>query len=723
MKKSLWCVLILLSCAALAAADEGMWLYNAFPVAKVKAKYGFAPDQAWLDHAQKSSVRIESATSGGSASFVSPEGLVFTNHHVAQPCIHEMSSSGKDYMKLGFYARTRAEEPKCPNLEMNVLMKIEDVTDQVNAGVKAGMSDAEAGKAQRAAMSQIEKDCGQKTGLKCEVVTLYSGGKYNLYEYKRYTDVRLVFAPEFEMAFFGGDHDNFEYPRYDLDISFFRIYENDKPVKLDNYLKWSTAGVKEGDLIFVSGHPGSTQRLYTMDRLAFLRDVQNPWYLKNYKLRDEALKAFAAQSPEKAREVESVIFGLENTLKAYTGEQAGLLDPAQMDKKGAEEKDLRAAVQADPKKKAQFEGAWDAISKGVKVQREIFLPYMYLEYRRNGFQGDLAGFARTLIRAAVEKQKPNGERLREYRDSNLPSIEQTLFSTAPVYKDLETTRLTVSLENMRDVMGADNEVVKKVLNGRSPAEVAKAAVEGSKLNDVAVRKQLYAGGEAAVNASQDSMIQLMKSIEPEARAVRKRYDDEVDSVYRTNGALIAKARFSESGFNLPPDATFTLRLSYGEVKGYVEDGQGNVAAKGQQVAYFTTMGGAFDHAAKNGDKPPFQLPPSWMKAKPRLKLATPLNVVETADIIGGNSGSPVINKAGEVVGIIFDGNIQSLPWNVMYDDRVGRSVHVDSRGIIEALRTIYHADGLADELAGKPTAPRKTQKVDQEDNTHPVPKQ
>ena len=710
MKKWLWCVLMLLSCAVLAAADEGMWLYNAFPAAKVKAKYGFAPDQAWLDHAQKSSVRIESASSGGSASFVSPDGLVFTNHHVAGPCIHEMSSSGKDYMKLGFYARNRADEPKCPNLEMNVLMKIEDVTDQVNAGVKPGMTDAQAGVAQRSAMAQIEKDCTKKTGLKCEVVTLYSGGKYNLYEYKRYTDVRLVFAPEFEAAFFGGDHDNFEYPRYDLDISFFRIYENDKPIKLDNYFKWSTGGVKEGELIFVSGHPGSTQRLYTMDRLHFLRDVQNPWYLKNYKIRDQKLQEFAAQSPEKAREVQEVIFGVENTLKAYTGEQAGLLDSALMDKKAAEEKQLRDAVNADPKKKEQFGGAWDAIAKGVQVQREIFLPYMYLEFRRNGFQGDLAAFARTLIRVGVEKQKPNGERLREYRDSNLPSIEQTLLSTAPVYKDLEVARLTYSLENMRDVLGADNGAVKKVLNGRTPAEVAKAAVEGSKLDDVAVRKQLYEGGESAVKASHDSMIQLMESIEPDARAVRKRYDDEVDSVYRTNGALIAKARFSQSGFNLPPDATFTLRLSYGEVKGYVEDGQGNVAAKGQHVAYFTTMGGAFEHAAKNGDKPPFQLPPTWMKAKPKLKLATPLNVVETADIIGGNSGSPVINKAGEVVGIIFDGNIQSLPWNAMYDDRIGRAVHVDSRGIIEALRTIYHADGLADELAGKSAAPKGTAK-------------
>ncbi|HVP42653.1 MAG TPA: S46 family peptidase [Terriglobales bacterium] len=724
MRRYLLCALILLLFASLAAGDEGMWLYNAFPAAKVKAKYGFEPTQAWLDHAQKSSVRFNN---GGSGSFVSAEGLTFTNHHVGAECIHQLSTSGKDYMKTGFYAKIQAEEAKCPDLELNVLMKIEDVTDQVNAGVKPDMTAAQAGVAQRAAMAQIEKDCAQKTGLRCDVVTLYSGAKFHLYQYKKYTDVRLVFAPEFDMAFFGGDPDNFEYPRYDLDITFFRIYENDKPVKLEHHLKWSTTGVKEGDLIFVSGHPGSTERLYTMDRLAFLRDVQYPWYLKTYRLRDEAMKAFGAQSPEKYREVQEEIFGVENTLKAISGYESGLTNKELMEKKAAEERRLRESVNADPKKKAEFGGAWDAISKGVQVQREIFLPYTYLE-RRAGLRGDLAGYARTLVRVVAEKQKPNGERLREYRDSNLPSVEQELFSTAPVYKDLEIARLTFSLENMRDVMGADNEVLKKVLNGRSPAEVAKAAVEGSKLDDAAVRKQLYAGGEAAVNASQDTMIQLIRSVDPDARAVRKRFDDEVDSVYRTKGGLIAKARFSDSGYNLPPDATFTLRLSYGQVTGYVEDGRGDVAKKGAPVPYFTTIGGAFQHAAEHGNKAPFRLPESWMKAKARLKLATPLNAVETADIIGGNSGSPVINTKGEVVGIIFDGNIQSLPWNVMYDDTLGRSVHVDSRGIIEALRTIYHADGLADELTGTLTAatppkPAKGIKVKKEANSHPVPKQ
>ena len=714
IRRSVLAILACLFLAGGASADEGMWLSNAFPVAKVKAKYGFAPTPAWLEHAQKSSVRFNN---GGSGSFVSADGLTFTNHHVGAECIHELSTGGKDYMKTGFYAKTQAEEAKCPNLELNVLMKIDDVTDQVNGAVKPGMSDAQAGAAQRSQMAQIEKDCAAKSGLRCDVVTFYSGGKYHLYQYKKYTDVRLVFAPEFAVAFFGGDHDNFEYPRYDLDITFFRVYEDGKPAKLENHFQWTTAGVKEGELVFVSGHPGSTERLFTMDRLEFLRDVQYPWYLRNYKLRDAAMKAFGAQSPEKYREAQEEIFGVENAIKAITGYEHGLTDKELMARKAAEEKQLRSAVDADAKQKAEFGGAWEAIAKGVQVNREIFLPLTYLE-RRGGLRGDLAGYARTLIRLASERQKPNGERLREYRDSNLPSIEQDLFSTAPVYKDLEIARLTFSLENMREVMGADHADVQKILNGRTPAEVAKAAVEGSKLDDVAVRKQLFEGGEAAVNASQDTMIQLMKTAEPEAYAARKRYDDEVDSVFRKNGSLIARARFEKEGYNLPPDATFTLRLSYGEMKGYVEDGQGDIAPKGAKVPYFTTMGGAFEHAAKNGNKDPFALPESWMKAKSKLKLETPLNAIETADIIGGNSGSPVFNKNAEVVGIIFDGNIQSLPWNLAYDDRIGRSVQVDARGIVEALRTIYHADRLANELLGgapavgkRPVAPAKQNKT------------
>jgi len=673
---------------SLAPADEGMWLYNAFPKEKVKSKYGFEPTQQWLDHVRLSSVRFNN---GGSGSFVSPDGLTFTNHHVGAECIQQLSTGGKDYMKTGFYAHTQAEEAKCPDLELNQLVGIEDVTAKVNAAVKPGMSTADAGQAQRAAMSAIEKDCATATGLRCDVVTFYSGEVYNLYKYRKYTDVRLVFAPEFDMAFFGGDPDNFTYPRYDLDITFFRVYENDKPAHLDHYLQWSKTGIKDNDLIFVSGHPGNTGRLRTMAQLEFFRDTDYPARLMRYAQRIKALQAFGAESEENARIAQEDIFGLQNSQKAFTGYQSGLKDKQLMARKAADEQKLREQVESNPKEKAEFGDPWETISKAMQVQKEIYLPLTYVE-RRAGFTGDLAGIARILVRAAQEKPKPNGERLREFRDSALPSLEQQLFSTAPIYKSLETVLLAESLGEMQHALGDDNAVVKASLNGKSAEDAANSLIAGTKLEDVAVRKQLYEGGEAAIEASTDPLIVLIRTIEPEARAVRKQYDDQVDAVERAEGAKIAKARFSQSGFTEPPDATFTLRLSYGTVKGYLEGSQ--------HIPYDTNIGGAYQHADEHGDKPPYQLPETWIKAKSKLNLSTPLNFVSTADIIGGNSGSPTVNKAGEVVGIIFDGNIQSLPWNFVYSDEVGRAVSVDSRGIQEALRDVYGATALADELAG-----------------------
>ncbi len=683
--KFLLCCQILALAAPFALADEGMWLYNAFPTQKVKAAYGFQPSQQWLDHVRLSSVRFNN---GGSGSFVSADGLTFTNHHVGADCIQKLGKTGTDYMKTGFYAKTQAEEAKCPDLELNVLTGIEDVTAKVNAGVKPGMPAADAGQAQRSAMAAIEKDCASSTGLRCDVVTLYSGEVYNLYKYKKYTDVRLVFAPEFEAAFFGGDPDNFTYPRYDLDITFFRIYENDKPVHLDNYLKWSKAGANDGELIFVSGHPGSTGRLLTMSQLGYLKDVDYPSRLASYKRRITFLKNFSAGSPENARIAQEDIFGLENSQKAIKGYLEGLQDQAVMSKKDTEERDQEKQYVA---KNPNGSNPWEEISRAMKVEREIYNPLTYVE-RNRGYWSQLAQYARWIVRATEEKPKPNGERLREYRDSALPSLEQRLFSSAPIYKNFETATLADSFAQMQEALGADDPAVKASLNGKSPEEAAKEYISGTKLDDIAVRKQLYEGGKQAVDASNDPLIVLMRNVDAEARSVRKRYDDEVDSVERRDGASIAKARFEQSGFNQPPDATFTLRLSYGDIKGYTENGQ--------HVPYFTTFDGAYKHAAENGNKPPFNLPDSWMKAKSKLKLSTPLNAVSTADIIGGNSGSPVVNKAGEVVGIIFDGNIQSLVLNFIYEDKISRAVHVDSRGIIEALRNIYGAEALADELLG-----------------------
>lgn len=671
----------------LAPADEGMWLYNAPPKDRIKAKYGFELTQQWLDHVRLSSVRFNN---GGSGSFVSADGLTFTNHHVGAGCVQQLSTEGRDYIKTGFYAKTQAEEAKCPNLELNQLVGMEDVTDKVNAGVKPEMSAAEVGQAQRAAMSQVEKDCTTATGLRCDVVIFYSGQVYNLYKYKKYTDVRLVFAPEFDIAFFGGDPDNFTYPRFDLDITFFRVYENDKPAHIEHYLQWSRTGVNDGDLIFVSGHPGNTGRLLTMAQLEFLRDVQYPSNLKLFQRRIALLQEFSKQSEENARIAKEDIFGLQNAQKAITGYESGLLDKAIMDARAADEAKLRAAFKADPKNSGAAD-PWDEIAQAIKTQQSIYPNLTYLE-RMRGFSARLPQIARVLVRAAAEKPKPNQERMREFRDSNLASLEQQLFSTEPVYKNLDTVVLSDSLAEMQDALGKDSADVQKVLQGKTPADAAKNMIANTKLDDVVVRKQLYEGGQAAIDASTDLLIVVMRAIDGTARTARKEFEDKVDSVTRRDGTLVAKARFAQSGFSQPPDATFTLRLSYGTVKGYQENGKA--------IPFATNIGGAYEHAAEHNSQSPYNLPESWMKSKAKLDLKTPLNFVSTADVIGGNSGSPTVNKKGEVVGIIFDGNIESLPWNFAFSDKQGRAVSVDSRGIQEALRKIYGATALADELLG-----------------------
>ena len=682
---------LVLLCSTGAFADEGMWLYNEPPTDKIKTKYGFELTQPWLDHVRLSSVRFNN---GGSGSFVSPDGLTFTNHHVGAACVQQLSTEGHDYIKTGFYAKTQAEEVKCPNLELNQLVGIEDVTSKVNAAVKPGIPAAEAGAAQRSAMSQIEKECTTSTGLRCDIVIFYSGQVYNLYKYKKYTDVRLVFAPEFDIAFFGGDPDNFTYPRYDLDITFFRVYENGKPAHLDNYLKWSPTGVKDGDLIFVSGHPANTGRLLTMSQLEFLRDVQYPSALKVYARRIALLEAFSKQSEGNARIAKEELFGFQNSQKAITGYQSGLLDKSTMAQKAADEAKLRAAFKADSRN-ASAPDPWDEIAEAIKTQQQIFVSLTYLE-RMRAFPSHLAQFARTLVRAADEKPKPNPDRMREFRDSALPSMEQQLFSTEPIYKNLETALLADGLAEMQETLGKDSPDVQKILQGKTPADAANDWIANTKLDDVAVRKQLYEGGKAAIAASTDPLIVVMRAIDPDARAARKQFEDKVDSVVRRDGGIIAKARFAQSGFTQPPDATFTLRLSYGEVKGYREHGK--------PIPFATNIGGAYEHAAEHGSQPPYNLPESWVKAKSKLDLKTPLNFVSTADIIGGNSGSPTVNKNAEVVGIIFDGNIESLPWNFAYSDAQGRAVSVDSRAIQEALRKIYGATALADELMGKKAA-------------------
>ncbi len=667
-------------------ADEGMWLFTNPPNKMLKQTYGFEPSAEWLKHVRQSSVRFNS---GGSGSFVSSDGLVMTNHHVGADCLHKLSTPERDLIATGFHARTRAEELQCVDLELNVLVDIEDVTDRVKAAVKEGADPSEARKQRLAVMNTIEKESFDKTGLRSDVVTLYHGGKYHLYRYKKYTDVRLVFAPEKDIAFFGGDPDNFEYPRYDLDVCFFRVYEDGKPAKVKDYLKWSKAGAKDGELIFVSGHPGRTNRLDTVKHLEFLRDVAFPATLDMIRRREVALRNYAERGLENARQAQDDLFSYQNSRKARLGGLAGLQDPTIMDQKRREESTLREAVAKDPQLNKEYGDAWDQVARTIEVLGGIYDEYQLLEQGR-AFNSELFGIARRLLRLGEETPKANSERLREYAEAGLDSLKQQLFSEAPIYPDLEIVKLADSLSMLMEITGAEDPLVQKILAGKSPRERAAELVKGSKLADVSLRKQLAEGGAAAVAKSTDPMIELARLVDAPSRKVRRVYEEQVDEPQRQAYGKIAQARFAIYGDSVYPDATFTLRLAYGKVAGYQE--------AGATLPPWTTIAGAYEHSADHGGKDPFALPPSWIKHKSDLDLKTPFNFVSTADIIGGNSGSPVINREGEVVGLIFDGNIQSLVLDFIYTQEQARATSVHSAAIIESLRKVYGAKELADEL-------------------------
>ena len=687
VKKSIALALLLIGTAAM--ADEGMWLFNRPPRDLLRQRYNFDPSQAWLDHLQKASVRFNN---GGSGSFVSSDGLILTNHHVGLDCLQKLSSAARDYVATGFHAKTRAEEVKCVDLELNVLMSIEDVTQRVKAAVTPEMKSADAQRARRAVMNTIEKESLDKTGLRSDVVTLYQGGEYHLYRYKKYTDVRLVFAPEVAVAFFGGDPDNFEYPRYDLDICVFRAYENGKAVKADNYLRFNADGPKDSDLVFVSGHPGRTNRLNTVEHLQFFRDYTYPFTLNLLRRREVLLNTYAERSAENDRRAHDEQFGIKNSRKAYIGRIAGLQNPAIMKKKADAEAALRQKVTSDPQLNAQYGDAWQMVHNAFETYRPFMTEFRFLE-GSVAFNSHLFGIARTLVRLGDESQKPNADRLREFRESNLESLKQQLYSEAPIYNDLETVTLGDSLAHWMESVGADNPLVRQALAERSPNDLASDLVRGTKLKDVAERKRLGDGGKSVIDASNDPMIRLARLVDPRSRELRKNYETNVDEPLTQAYAKIANASFKTMSGDSYPDATFTLRLSFGTVKGYVENGA--------QIPWSTTMAGTFEHAAEHKNKEPFDLPKSWTAKKAAINGTTPFNFVSTPDIIGGNSGSPVVNRAGEFVGIIFDGNLESLPWDYQFDDRVGRAIAVDSAAILEALRKIYAADNVVSELTGK----------------------
>jgi hypothetical protein len=693
--------------AAPALADEGMWTYNNFPSAKVKEKYGFEPTQQWLDKARLSSARL---AGGCSASFVSPNGLVMTNHHCARGCIEQLSGAKKDYIANGFYAKTEAEETQCPAMEINQLEQITDITETLNKATQ-GLSGKQYADTLKAKMSELEQACSAGDAkVRCDAVTLYQGGKYNLYKYRRFQDVRLVMAPEHAIAFFGGDPDNFEFPRWDLDVTFLRVYQDGKPAKTDNYFKWSEKSAKEGDITFVSGHPGRTSRGLTIAELEYQRDVAMPKMLFMMSELRGMVSEFQKRGPEQKRISNNLLFGVENGLKATKGRLEALQDKKFFGQKVAAEQDLRKKVEANPEMKKKYGAAWDEIAKAQAQMVNIRKDLSFVE-QGAGLSSSLYSIAKTLVRASEELPKENGQRLREFNQANLPALQAQLLSPAPIYPELEILRLSFGLTKMREELGSNHPFVKKVLGNESPDKLAARLVKGSKLCvlkdvkgskvcDVSARKSLFDGGKAAIAASKDPMIQLALALDADGRAVRKNYEENVDAVIKKNAELVAKAKFEVYGTNTYPDATFTLRLSYGSVKGYMEDGK--------KVEPITQMAGTFEHAT--GEEP-FALPPSWLKNQKNLDGATAMNFVTTNDIIGGNSGSPVINKDAEIIGLVFDGNIQSLGGEYGFDESVNRTVAVHSDAIIESLKKIYGATRVLEELrpgsTQVPTVPTK----------------
>ena len=676
---------LLLAALPILHAEEGMWTFDNPPLKLLKAKYGFTPTQAWLDHLRLSSVRLND---GGSGSFVSADGLLLTNHHVARGQLQKNSTADHDYLANGFYATTPEQEMKSPDLEVNVLVAMQDVTARVRGASKGIADDAKALKARDAEIAAIEKESKDKTGLRSDVVSFYTGGEYWLYQYKAYTDVRLVFAPEQQAAFYGGDPDNFTYPRYDLDMAIFRVYDNGKPLHTDNFLKWSAKGAAPGELIFISGHPGSTERDDTVSELLLQRDIVGPAVTEYLERRIATAQAFAAQGPEQARLVGSLIFGLQNSLKVYIGRRDALADPAIIAKKEADEKDFRAKVAANPEWQKQYGDAWDTIAKITDQERPEIKGQLF---RRTDSQ--LFSYALSIVQYVAEIKKPDGDRLPQYHEAGLDSFKFRMNSPAPVNIPTEKLYMKGALDLAVEKLGKDDAYVQAVLQGGGVESTVNSLIDGTKLGDPAVRKSLLDGGEAAVAASTDPMIVAARRVDPLVRETNKRLRDTFGSVLTKEGEKLGTARFLVYGKDAYPDATFTLRLSYGTVTGYPYNGT--------TAPPFTTFYGLYDRAYSFSDKVPFNLTPKEAAARDKIDLATPFDFVSTGDIIGGNSGSPVVNRDGELVGLIFDGNIESMAGDFVYDGAKNRAVAVHSSGMIEGLRKIYGADALADELQGK----------------------
>ena len=665
-----------------AQADEGMWTFNNVPADRIAASYGFKPDQTWLDRVRLSSLRL---AGGCSAAFVSPRGLVQTNHHCARDCIQEISTPEKDFIAAGFYAREDVDEIKCPGVEVNQLVDITDVTKRISKAIagKDGPAFADAMKAEKAG---IARECsGNDDNVRCDVIDLYNGGVYNLYRYRRYQDVRLVFAPEVSIAFFGGDPDNFEFPRYNLDVTYLRVYADGRPLDSSaNSLRYAKADVQPGDLVFTSGHPGSTNRLDTVAELEFKRDVSFPrWIFETSELRG-LLTEFSNRGPEHERIAKWLLYSTENGLKAAKGEFYALVDSPIIKDRMAAERSLRARIDADPTLRAQYERVWDDIRTTLERARKGGDERNIIS---GGFESSLFSFARILVRYPVEARKSDEARITEYTDANFPALRQSLLSDAPIYPELEKLTLTFSLTKMREALGPDHPYVRKTLGKQSPAQLAAELIDRSGLANGDVRKRLLDGGQAAIDASTDPMIAFVRTIDDDMRAARKDKEDNIDAPLKKYSGQLAQVMFQIHGTSSYPDATFTLRLSYGSVAGYQQDAK--------VVPPITTIGGLFERAT---GAEPYKLPDSWIAAQASLNPRQAFNFVTTNDTVGGNSGSPMINKAGEIVGLYFDGNMQSHGGKFGYDGAANRSTGVNVGALREALSKVYRAERLLREL-------------------------
>ncbi len=676
-----------IACAATAAtADEGMWTFDNFPAATVKAKYGVAIDQAWLDNVRGAAVRL---SSGCSASVVTGDGLVLTNHHCVRGCAQNLSTPKLDYVKDGFSATKREDEKLCPGMQAEILDSIADVTDRVSNAAK-GKTGQDFVKARDSEIAAIEKEgcAGREATSRCQVITLYQGGQYKLYTYRKYSDVRLVFAPEQIMAFFGGDPDNFNFPRYDLDCSFVRLYENGKPIATPAHLKWRTDAPKEGEPVFIAGNPGTTNRLFTAEQLETIRDVTLPDTLVLFAELRGRLIRFGEESSEHARISNEDLFGVENSYKALNGQEEALVDPALIAAKRKSDAELRAGVAKDKKLAAEIGDPWTDIARVQSDRRALYQAYTYMEPRA-GLFSDLFGYGRAIVRAAEEKAKPNSERLPDYTDSRLALLEKRVLDNQPVYPELEAALLEFWLTKLREHLTADSAGTKTFLGKESPEALGKS-LSLSKLADPAYRKQLWDGGLAAVQGSQDPMIRFVLATDAASRAIRKEYETRVTGPTDRAAEKIAKARFAVYGTGAYPDATFSLRLSYGKVVGWNENGT--------PVKPFTYFSGLWDRAT---GQDPFALAPRWVNAQGKINPNTVFDFATDNDIIGGNSGSPAIDGQGRVIGAVFDGNIHSLGGAFGFDDTQNRGVVVSTAAITEALRNVYGADALVADLTEK----------------------